>query len=85
MQTAMQISLGGIGAIVGTVSYRTQDAPRFIPGQIPSKNLFSGLTFLRSCDDSCFSRSPPFGSPCHHCPFLPGKQAHEIGRKETTS
>jgi len=32
VQTAVQVSLGGIGAIVGTVAYRSQDAPRFIPG-----------------------------------------------------
>jgi hypothetical protein len=32
VQTAVQISLGGIGAIIGTVSFRAKDAPRFIPG-----------------------------------------------------
>jgi hypothetical protein len=32
VQTAMQISLGGIGGIIGTIVYRAQDAPRFIPG-----------------------------------------------------
>lgn len=34
VQTAMQVSMGGIGAIVGTVSYRAQDTPRYIPGLI---------------------------------------------------
>ena len=33
IQTAMQVSLGAIGAIVGTVVYRAQDAPRYIPGK----------------------------------------------------
>jgi len=32
VQTAMQISLSGIGGIVGTVVYRAKDAPRYIPG-----------------------------------------------------
>jgi len=32
VQTAVQVSLGGIGGIIGTVAYRAQDAPRFIPG-----------------------------------------------------
>ncbi len=33
VQTAMQISFGGIAGIVGTVAYRAQDAPRYIPGK----------------------------------------------------
>jgi len=37
----MQVSMGGIGAIVGTVSYRAKDTPRYIPGvQTPSMAFF---------------------------------------------
>ena len=32
VQTAVQISLAALGGIIGTVVFRAQDAPRFIPG-----------------------------------------------------
>lgn len=87
VQTSIQISLGGIGAIVGTVSYRAKDAPRFIPGVQTSSFLFLflALTAFRTHYHPCVPRSPPFGPPCHDHPFLPEKQTHEIGIKVKTS
>jgi MFS family permease len=32
IQTAVQISLGGIGGVLATVVYRSKDAPRYVPG-----------------------------------------------------
>ena len=85
VQTAMQISFGGIGGIVGTVAYRAKDAPRYIPGRylkqllvdFTKKKLLSHITLRRACYDSWFSSSSADSSLGHNNTFHEAEQTNE--------
>lgn len=40
---AIQIGLGGVGGIVGSLIFRSQDAPRYIPGLLTSIGLAASM------------------------------------------
>jgi len=44
VQTGLQLSMGGFGAIIATTVFRAQDAPRYIPGLVTT--LVSQVLFL---------------------------------------
>ena len=83
VQTASQISFGGLGAIIGTVIFRAQDAPRFIPGESKeSPDPYRALTrHIRPQCHPCFPDSLAHGPACDCVAFCSNEQTHE--RRQT--
>ena len=83
VQTAIQISFAGLGAIIGTVVFRAQDAPRFIPGESkgssdPDRGL---IRHIRPHCHPCVSGCPARGPVCDCVAFFSNEQTHE--RRQT--
>jgi len=84
VQTAVQVSLGGIGAIVGTVAYRAQDAPRFIPGismMISKKLIFANFIAVRPICHARLSSSTSHNRLDNNRAFHAAKQDDARGQE----